>query len=160
MTQTSVESGMITRPVARFVAIGLFLMAFFTMLWGSWTLYGLPLVIASGLLVIFAAFAVVFVINGVQLIKSASRLPVPSGEEAKHRGRALQIGFGATFATEGVIIALVCALLAISGASDYFAPAIALVVGLHFIPFGFLFTGPLISISPAGSCSGRWLESF
>jgi hypothetical protein len=48
MTQTSVESGMITRPVARFVAIGLFLMAFFTMLWGSWTLYGLPLVIASG----------------------------------------------------------------------------------------------------------------
>jgi hypothetical protein len=102
-------------------------------------LYGFPLVIAGALLVIFTTFAVVFMINGVQLIKSASRLPLPSGEEARGRGRALQIGFGVTFTAEGVIIALVCALLAISGAYDYFAPAIALVVGLHFIPFGFLF---------------------
>jgi hypothetical protein len=29
--------------------------------------------------------------------------------------------------------------LAINGGYAYFAPAIALVVGLHFIPFGFLF---------------------
>jgi hypothetical protein len=42
-----------------------------------------PLVIAGALLVIFATFAVVFMINGVQLIKSASRLPLPSGEEAR-----------------------------------------------------------------------------
>jgi hypothetical protein len=121
MTQTRDETGTLTQSVARFVALGLFLMAFFTILWASWSIYGLPLMIAGTLLVIFATFAAVFVINSVQLIKSASRLPVPSGEEAKRRGRALQIGFGVTFATDGVIIALVCALLAISGAYDYFA---------------------------------------
>jgi hypothetical protein len=66
MTQRKAETGMLTRPVARFVAIGLFLMAFFTVLWASWSLHGFPPVIASAFLVIFAAFAVVFVINGVQ----------------------------------------------------------------------------------------------
>jgi hypothetical protein len=49
------------------------------------------------------------------------------------------MGFGVTFASEGVVIAVVCALLAINGGYAYFAPAIALIVGLHFIPFGFLF---------------------
>jgi hypothetical protein len=58
------------RPVARFVAIGLFLMAFFTTLWALWALYGLPTVAAVVLVAIFVALSVVFVINGVQLIKS------------------------------------------------------------------------------------------
>lgn len=86
MTQTTIESSRLIRPVARFVAIGLFLMAFFTTLWALWALYGLPTVVAVVLVAIFAALAVVFVINGVQLIRSASRLPVPSGEESQRRG--------------------------------------------------------------------------
>jgi len=91
------------------------------------------------LIVIFGAFAVIFVINGVQLFRSAAQLPLPAGAESQRRGRALRVGFGVTFASEGVVIAVVCALLAINGGYAYFAPAIALVVGLHFIPFGFLF---------------------
>jgi len=67
MTQTTIESGLLIRPVARFVAIGLFLMAFFTTLWA---LYGLPTAAAVVLVAIFVALSVVFVINGVQLIKS------------------------------------------------------------------------------------------
>jgi hypothetical protein len=51
----------------------------------------------------------------------------------------MQLGFGINFAAEGVIIAVVCALLGMTGADAYFAPAIALVVGVHFIPFGFIF---------------------
>jgi predicted permease len=70
MTQTTIESGLLIRPVARFVAIGLFLMAFFTTLWALWALYGLPTVAAVVLVAIFVALSVVFVINGVQLIKS------------------------------------------------------------------------------------------
>jgi hypothetical protein len=139
MTQTTIESGLLIRPVARFVAIGLFLMAFFTTLWALWALYGLPIVVAVVLVAIFVALSVVFVINGVQLIKSASRLPIPSGEESQRQGRAMQLGFGINFAAEGVIIAVVCALLGMSGADAYFGPAIALVVGVHFIPFGFIF---------------------
>jgi hypothetical protein len=139
MTETAVGSGVLNRPAARFVAIGLFLMAFFTALWASWSLYGLSAFLGVALIVIFGAFAVIFVINGVQLFRSAARLPLPAGEESQRRGRSLQIGFGVTFASEGVVIAVVCALLAINGGYAYFAPAIALVVGLHFIPFGFLF---------------------
>jgi predicted permease len=70
MTQTTIASGLLIRPVARFVAIGLFLMAFFTTLWALWALYGLPTVAAVVLVAIFVALSVVFVINGVQLIKS------------------------------------------------------------------------------------------
>jgi flagellar biosynthesis protein FliQ len=139
MTETGVGSGVLNRPAARFVAIGLFLMAFFTALWASWSLYGLSALLAVALIVIFGAFAVIFVINGVQLFRSAAGLPLPVGAEAQRRGRILQVGFAVTFASEGVVIAIVCALLAINDGYAYFAPAIALVVGLHFIPFGFLF---------------------
>jgi hypothetical protein len=139
MTETAVGSGVLNRPAARFVAIGLFLMAFFTALWASWSLYGLSAFLGVALIVIFGAFAVIFVINGVQLFRSAAGLPLPAGAESQRRGRVLQVGFGVTFASEGVVIAIVCALLAINSGYAYFAPAIALIVGLHFIPFGFLF---------------------
>jgi hypothetical protein len=139
LADTTVESGFATRPVARFVAIGLFLMAFFTLLWASWSLYGLPIAVGVALVVIFGVLAAVFVINGVQLIRSAHRLPLPSGDEAGRRGRALRVEFGVTFAAEGVMIGVVCALLIVNGWYAYLAPAIALVVGLHFIPLGFIF---------------------
>ena len=84
MTETAVGSGVLNRPAAaRFVAIGL------------------------SLIVIFGAFAVIFVINGVQLFRSAARLPLPTGAESQRRGRALRMGFGVTFASEGVVIAVV-----------------------------------------------------
>jgi len=49
-----------------------------------------------------------------------------------------------------VVIVIVCALLAINDGYAYFAPAIALIVGLHFIPFGFLFVAASISTSRHG----------
>jgi len=139
LVKTTVQNGLATRPVARFVAIGLFLMAFFTLLWASWSLYGLPVAGSIALVVIFSVIAVIFAINGVRLLRSADRLPVPTGDDSNRRGRAMRIGFGVTFAAEGVIIGVVCALLIVNGAYAYLAPAIALVVGLHFIPLGFIF---------------------
>ena len=161
MAETTVMNGALSRPGSRFVAIGLSLMAFFTVLWATWSFYGLPVVLGAAVVVIFGAFAVVFVVNGVQLIRSASRLPSPAGDESQRRGRALQLGFGITFASEGVVIAIVCVLLAINGGYAYFAPAIALVVGLHFIPFGFIF-GRTIDFYIAGwvvvwALVGIWL---
>ena len=150
MTEAAVGSGLCNRPAARFVAIGLFLMAFFTALWASWSLYGLSAILGVALIVIFGAFAVIFMINGVQFLRSAARLPLPAGAESQRRGHMLQLGFGVTFASEGVVIAVVCTLLAINGGYAYFAPAIALVVGLHFIPFGFLFVATSISTSRHG----------
>jgi hypothetical protein len=57
MKGATTQSGAFSRPVARFVAIGLFLMAFFTILWALRSFYGLPVVIAAALLVIFGGFA-------------------------------------------------------------------------------------------------------
>jgi hypothetical protein len=139
LAETTVQNGLATGTVARFVAIGLFLMAFFTLLWASWSLYGLPVAGGAALVVIFSVIAVIFVINGVRLLRSADRLPVPTGDDSNRQGRAMRIGFGVTFAAEGVIIGVVCALLIVNGAYAYLAPAIALVVGLHFIPLGFIF---------------------
>jgi hypothetical protein len=101
LAETPVESGLATRPVARFVAIGLFLMAFFTLLWASWSLYGLPVAAGVALVVIFCIPAGVFVINGVQLIRSTHWMPVPSGDEATRRGRAVRVGFGGTSPPKG-----------------------------------------------------------
>ena len=154
MTETPIGIGVLNRPAARFVAIGLFLMAFFTALWASWSFYGLSAFLGVALIVIFGAFAVIFVINGVQLFRSAAQLPLPAGAESQRRGRALRVGFGVTFASEGVVIAVVCALLAINGGYAYFAPAIALVVGLHFIPSAFSFVAASISTSRHGWWSG------
>ena len=53
------QNGLATRPVARFVAIGLFLMAFFTLLCASWSLYGLPVAGSIALVVIFSVIAVI-----------------------------------------------------------------------------------------------------
>lgn len=139
MAETTVQNGLATRTVARFVAIGLFLMAFFTLLWASWSLYGLPVAGGAALVVIFSVIAVIFVINGVRLLRSADRLPVPTGDDSNRQGRAMRIGFGVTLAAVGVIIGVVCALLIVNGAYAYLAPAIVLVVGLHFIPLGFIF---------------------
>jgi hypothetical protein len=139
LAETTVQNGLATRTVARFVAIGLFLMAFFTLLWASWSLYGLPVAGGAALVVIFSVIAVIFVINGVRLLRSADRLPVPTGDDSNRQGRAMRIGFGVTLAAVGVIIGVVCALLIVNGAYAYLAPAIVLVVGLHFIPLGFIF---------------------
>jgi hypothetical protein len=139
LAETTVQNGLATRTVARFVAIGLFLMAFFTLLWASWSLYGLPVAGGAALVVIFSVIAVIFVINGVRLLRSADRLPVPTGDDSNRQGRAMRVGFGVTLAAVGVIIGVVCALLIVNGAYAYLAPAIALVVGLHFIPLGFIF---------------------
>jgi hypothetical protein len=83
VAETTVMNGALSRPGARFVAIGLFLMAFFTVLWATWSFYDLPVVFGAGVVVIFGAFAVVFVVNSVQLIRSASRLPSPAGDESQ-----------------------------------------------------------------------------
>ena len=138
MTGTTVASR-VTRPVARFVGIGLLLMAIFTMSWTLWAVAGVPLGVGVGAVVALGSLAILCLIQGIQLIRSAASFPAAGSEELAGRGRALQIGFGVTFGMEGLLIGVVSGLLSANGATSYLQPAIALVVGLHFIPFGFLF---------------------
>lgn len=139
MTASDSASVQITRPVGRFVGVGLLLMAGFTALWAAWVPYGLPDVAGAVIVTMFLTFSVVLVVNGVALLRLSTLMPLPTAEEMSGRGRTLRIGFGAIVAAEGLVIGSVCTVLAGEGEGDYFGPAIAMVVGLHFIPFAFLF---------------------
>jgi len=127
------------RPVARFVGIGLLLMALFTLSWALWSLAGLPIAVAVAAVAAFGALAAVYVIRGIGLVRASGSFPDAASNDGTHRGRTLQIGYAVTFGTEGVVIGAVSGLLIADDAGAYLQPAIALIVGLHFIPFGFIF---------------------
>ncbi|MDT4968166.1 MAG: hypothetical protein QOJ64_2903 [Acidobacteriota bacterium] len=87
----------------------------------TWPLsYGVPLVV-GGLIVAVA-------------LRSPARFEKVSPEEHARRGRLVGIASGA----EGVAILLAVNVLARMGQSDYAAPVIAIVVGLHFVPLAHL----------------------
>ena len=162
MTEASV-AGWTTRPVARFVGIGLLLMAIFTMSWTLWSRTGLPLGVGVVAVAALGSLSILYLVQGIQLIRSAAAFPAARPEELAGRGRAIQVGFGITFGTEGLMIGIVSGLLAANGATSYLQPAIALIVGLHFIPFGFLFRR-IVNFYVAGwvvawAAAGLWLIS-
>lgn len=128
-----------SRPAALFVAIALLLMGIFTMSWALWSLVGLPAEVGAAALTALGSLAVVYMIRGIQLVRSLANFPPAPPDELSRRGRPLQMGFGITFGTEGLVIGVVSGLLSAVGANAYLQPAIALCVGLHFIPFGVLF---------------------
>ena len=138
MTGTAIDLRA-SRPVVLFVGIGLLLMALFTMSWALWSLVGLPSAIGVGAVAAFGALATLYVIRGIGLVRSSAASPAPPPNEHADRGRALQLGYGITFGTEGLVIGAASGLLIAHGAAPYLQPAIALIVGLHFVPFGFLF---------------------
>ena len=147
-------------PVARSVAVGMFLMAFFTTFWALWIPYGLPSVVALPLLALFVTLAVGFVVSGIGLVRAGRRFPAV-GEDARGRGRRVQKGFAVVVGAEGLVIGVVCAILGARGAFAYFGPAIALVVGLHFLPLGIVFrrtidyyVGAWVSLA---ALAGLWL---
>jgi hypothetical protein len=78
--------------------------------------YGIPLVV-TGLIVIAA-------------LRGRDRLEQVSPEEDARRGRVVGIASGG----EGVAILVAVNVLAYAGRSDYAAPVIAIIVGLHFVP--------------------------
>jgi len=78
--------------------------------------YGVPLVV-TGLIVVVS-------------LRSRDSAGQESAEESARRGRLVGIASG----VEGLAILLAVNVLAYFGRSDYAAPVIAIIVGLHFIP--------------------------
>ena len=97
--------------------------------------YGIPLV-ATGLIVIAA-------------LRGRNRLAQAPPEEQARRGRLV----GIASAVEGLAIFVAVNVLANLGRSDYAAPVIAIIVGLHFVPLAqrlpahlYYGTGALLSV--------------
>jgi hypothetical protein len=87
--------------------------------------YGVPLVV-TGLIVIIS----------LRLRDSSEQ---SSAEESARRGRLIGIASG----VEGLAILLAVNVLAYFGRSDYAAPVIAIIVGLHFVPLAQQLPAPL-----------------
>ena len=135
----SSDSDGIPRAAVLGTACGLILMAFFTTLWGSWSLVGLSGPFAVVVIVAFSSLGVVFVVEGIRLLRVLRRFPTI--DTAWRRAQTGRIGlqFGIIFGIEGVLIGAASSLLVTAGLSDYLNPVTALIVGLHFIPLARVF---------------------
>jgi hypothetical protein len=145
MTPSAVHTPTIPRIALQSVAGGLVLMAIFTCMWGSWATQGLMPAFGITVGVVFGLFAALFVVEAIRMLLAARAYPTHVIEE---RGNAESISaprptsgrwFGLIFAAEGLVIFVVCAILGATGNSDYINPAIALIVGVHFIPLAWVF---------------------
>ena len=129
----------VPRIAVRGVAGGLLLMAFFTALWIAWVLPVASPVITTAIAVPFFALAVLFLVQGVRLFVLSGRFPVVATSDRGLQSKRIGLRFGIIFGIEGALIGATSGILFATGLDDYLAPAIALIVGVHFIPLARVF---------------------
>jgi hypothetical protein len=145
MTTATVATPRIPRIALQSLAGGLALMALFTCMWGWWAFAGLTPALGTTVAVIYSALSAIFVIEAIRMLSAARAYPTHVDEHpgnAESTSRPRENGgtwFGIIFGAEGVAIFAVCAILGATGNTDYINPAIALIVGLHFIPLAWVF---------------------
>ena len=129
----------VPRIAIQSIATGLFMMAFFTMLWALIGHFGLNGRDNNIEIIIFAALAIAFVVNGIYLFSIAKRFPKLSSEEDIAEGKKSGKWFGIIFGAEGFLIFIAVNIVLNMGRDDLTIPVIALVVALHFYPLGWVF---------------------
>jgi hypothetical protein len=120
------------------IASGLSMMAVFTFFWASCAYYGLLDTNYRWLLLIFPILCAIFIYNAFRLNRKAQNLPSqpPADlDEEKKRGKR----FGIILAGEGIGIFVAVNVVTNLHHRELIVPAIALVVGLHFLPLAKLF---------------------
>jgi hypothetical protein len=126
-------------------AIGVLIMSGFAAVWwwlglaqsghGSWPAYA-PGAACSAAVSLLA-------------LRWQARLPAPDPALRARIGRVVGIASG----VEGVAILVAVNVLANAGYGDYIMPAIALIVGLHFLPLAHWIPVPLYYLSAALMCA-------
>jgi len=129
----------IPRIAIQSIASGLLMMAFFTMIWATIAYNGLNSPGNYAEIITFAVLAAAFVANAIYLFGIAKRFPTLSSDEDKARGKKSGMWFGIIFGAEGLGIAIAINIVKYLGHDDLIIPVMALVVGLHFYPLGWLF---------------------
>ncbi|WP_367866032.1 hypothetical protein [Pedobacter sp. WC2423] len=129
---------MLSNIALKRIASGLSMMAVFTFFWASCAYYGLLDTSYRWLLLIFPILCVIFIYNAFRLIRKAQNLPsqpLADLDEEEKRGKR----FGIILAGEGIGIFIAVNIVINLHHRELIMPAIALVVGLHFIPLAKLF---------------------
>lgn len=91
------------------------------------------------ILLIFLIFIIVFLVQGVRYFGVARKYPSIKSAEDAAEGKKMGMWFGIIFGAEGLFIFLGVNLVNHLGHTDLIIPVIALVVGLHFYPLGWIF---------------------
>jgi len=131
------------RIAVRAIGGGLFLMAFFTLMWAGIAEGGLQGSDHWLVLVAFSVLCIVFVIGGIRLFIRSKDFPVSMSEEDKLEGTRMGKWYAIIFGIEGTLIPVVCVALLLLKQERFILPAIALVVGLHFYPMASVFNRKL-----------------
>jgi hypothetical protein len=111
------------------IAIGMLLMAFFTLVWTAIAETGLHGLYYIFVLSFFSLFSLLLIINALYLFSIAMQFPEGIREkDDKQWGRR----FGIIFGTEGILIFILVNILINVHRGYLVVPCIALIVGLHF----------------------------
>jgi hypothetical protein len=129
----------IPRVAIQSIASGAFMMAFFTMMWALIAHFALAGKDYNIEIIIFAILAIAFITNGIYLFTIAKRFPKLSEEADIAEGKRSGKWFGIIFGAEGLGIFIAINIVRLLGHDDLVIPVIALVVGLHFYPLGWVF---------------------
>lgn len=133
-------------------------MGVFTLLWGSWTIQGFG-VFAVVTVAASTALAAVFLVRGIALFIAAPTLVSAEAVQAAQDART-GYRFRLVVGAETLAILLVSLALGTTGHDRYVNPAIALVVGLHFLALVAVFptrrtvnlvTGSVLSLAAIGA---------
>ena len=127
-----------TRAAIKSTALGLLLMSFFTMLWAAIAFNGLKGRDYWITTAVFTALSAWFVSATFHLFGVVKQLPkVASAEDISRRRK--QKWLWIIFAAESIGILLAINIAVNDNNPDLIIPAIALVIGLHFYPLGWVF---------------------
>lgn len=121
--------------------IGIVVCAIFAALWANWArplLTDLPMAWAWTAVAVVTAISGALLLVGVSMIRRARRLSHATGM-GDAAPRRMRRGFALVLLAEIVALNIAALLLIGNHMAQYLAPAIAVIVGLHFLPLARLF---------------------
>ena len=133
------EPHVIPDTAVKGIASGLFMMAFFTLMWSAIAFGGLTGTVYQWGLLVFTVLAGLFISKGVILYSEAKRFPKVTSEADIAEEKRMGKWFGIIFGAEGLGIFVGINIVNNLGHPDLLFPVIALVVGLHFYPLAKVF---------------------
>lgn len=129
----------VPRVAIKSIGGGLFLMAFFTLVWNGIAESGFNGSDHYITTIIFSVFSLVFIIYGIFFFRISRKFPKISTDEEKSERKRISIWYGIIFGLEGITIPIVVSILLAFHSDRFIIPCIALIVGLHFYPMAKIF---------------------
>ena len=136
------DQSMLTKARMRGIIAGAAILALFGGFWFIITLVFQPARPAWTIPAASVTTFVLLVICGRRWAASAE-MPDSHNPAAAARGKRAGVTFGIIFGLEGGLIALVSVLLGRSGLGDWIPVAVAIIVGVHFLPLAYVFEVPV-----------------